>query len=977
MPDDALNLAQVLWDERTALSGALPLPGTTVSLPGSTKQHDQLGKDDLDAIYQLLNKDDRWALCLSGGGIRSAALALGVVQYFAQQYVAAKNETDAAEPLLKQFDYLSTVSGGGYLGSWLSAWLYQARRDGGNADTVLTDLAQRASNHNEADPIVNLRRDSHFLAPKFSAISADVWADIATILRNLVLVWLLIMPPLMFAVLLSKALAYLFWETICWDVADHSSIVVAALGTAAIVVAAIGAVACLLLSLSFAAANRPTRAISNHTQAHFFTCDLAAFSVGAVLLLFVLASLLAGTSLSHQTSILLLGGGLLGLIIYGVSWFAAYLWARDRAEARRAEWSSDWWVPLVELLAWCVAGSVFGLLVAAGWALLLYWIPTDRPAAWVIVFAFGVPWVLAARIIADVAFVAPITLLPRSDGDLEYQARASGLYTLVLLAWLIWLGLVLFASWLENLGLMAATTWLGSVGGISGAIAATLGTSSKTPAFIRDATNGARYLTLNRLAAIAATIFGAVLIVAIAVGFDWLLFPRAMEQAILDRTPKWLGITIALVGLAIGAFIIQLVININRFSLHGLYRNRLVRAFLGASRLEAQRDETSNKFTDFDTQDSPCLDQLWEPGVAPRNGQWKPLHIINTTLNLVASKNLAWQERKAAPFTFSPLHAGSGSLDSAQGAFRRTYQLGTAKPYGGGGSMGPTLGTAMAISGAAVSPNMGYNSSPGVAFLMTLFNVRLGWWLPNPQANPSYWLNSPRWALGPLFMEMFGLTSERRRWIYLSDGAHFENFGLYEMVRRRCRVIVVVDGGQDPDYEFQDLGNALRKIWIDLGVRIEFAGLDRLKKRFKERPTPATSEPYWAVGRVLYRKADQCQSSDSQCGDGLVLYFKAGLHGTEPMDVLSYAIKHPTFPHETTANQFFSESQLEAYRVLGYEMVDNALCYAERERRCGTATGSWLAAITAQPLDKFRCSSSTMTLRDIIAKLEAQLLRAA
>ena len=355
MSDDALNLAQVLWDERTALSGALPLPGATVSLPGSTKQYDQLGNDDLDAIYRLLNADDRWALCLSGGGIRSAAFALGIVQYFAQQHVASKSKAGPAGPLLKQFDYLSTVSGGGYLGSWLSAWLFQARQQGG-PDTVLAKLAERASNHNEADPIVNLRRDSHFLAPKFSAISADVWADIATILRNLVLVWLLIMPPLMFAVLLSKALAYGFWEAVSREISSQSFIAVAAVG-----IAAIGAVACLLLSLSFASANRPTRTISNYTQAQFLVYDLGAFFVGAVLLLFLLGSLLGGVRL--QTSILLGSGALLGLIIYAASWFAAYLWARDRKAAFEAEWSSDR-LPAADLSAWCFAGVVFGLLVA-------------------------------------------------------------------------------------------------------------------------------------------------------------------------------------------------------------------------------------------------------------------------------------------------------------------------------------------------------------------------------------------------------------------------------------------------------------------------------------------------------------------------------------------------------------------------------------------------------------------------------------
>jgi hypothetical protein len=98
------------------------------------------------------------------------------------------------------------------------------------------------------------------------------------------------------------------------------------------------------------------------------------------------------------------------------------------------------------------------------------------------------------------------------------------------------------------------------------------------------------------------------------------------------------------------------------------------------------------------------------------------------------------------------------------------------------------------------------------------------------------------------------------------------------------------------------------------------------------------------VGRIRYREADGSLSSGDSIDDGLLLYFKAGLHGTEPMDVLSYAMKHPTFPHETTANQFFSESQLEAYRALGYEMAANALCYAERERQLGAATGQQQAS---------------------------------
>jgi hypothetical protein len=285
------------------------------------------------------------------------------------------------------------------------------------------------------------------------------------------------------------------------------------------------------------------------------------------------------------------------------------------------------------------------------------------------------------------------------------------------------------------------------------------------------------------------------------------------------------------------------------------------------------------------------------------------LHVINVALNLVSSKNLAWQERMAAPFTFSPLHAGSGSSAFPAGAYRPSYPFSGRKPYGG--RLGLTLGTAMAISGAAVSPSMGYNSSPGVAFLMALFNVRLGWWLANPGSeNNQYWYTGPGMALRPFFVEMFGLTSEKEPWVYLSDGGHFENLGLYEMVRRRCRVIVLSDAVCDPEYQFVDLGNAQRKIRIDLGIEIEFVGLDCLKKRFRRRPTPATDEPYWAVGRIRYRNADHHGT------DGVLLYIKSGLHGTEPYDVMSYGLTHPHFPHESTANQFFTESQFESYRRL-------------------------------------------------------------
>ncbi len=121
--------------------------------------------------------------------------------------------------------------------------------------------------------------------------------------------------------------------------------------------------------------------------------------------------------------------------------------------------------------------------------------------------------------------------------------------------------------------------------------------------------------------------------------------------------------------------------------------------------------------------------------------------------------------------------------------------------------MASSLGTAVAISGAAASPNMGYHTSPPVAFLLTLFNVRMGWWLGNPRARYTWRYSSPRIGLIYMLGELFGTTSSSSDYVSLSDGGHFENLGIYELVRRRCRYIIVGDAEQDEDFKFGGLGS--------------------------------------------------------------------------------------------------------------------------------------------------------------------------
>ena len=152
------------------------------------------------------------------------------------------------------------------------------------------------------------------------------------------------------------------------------------------------------------------------------------------------------------------------------------------------------------------------------------------------------------------------------------------------------------------------------------------------------------------------------------------------------------------------------------------------------------------------------------------------------------------------------------------------------------------------------------------------------------------------------------MTTNTSSYVYLSDGGHFENLGLYEMVLRRCRHIVVLDSGADPAFSYEDLGNAVRKIRIDLRIPIDFP--DEYTQPMLQRKKRC------AVGTIRYSEVD------GLCPDGLLIYIKPMLLGDEPPDVESYAVAHPDFPHQSTANQWFDESQTESYRMLGLHTID-------------------------------------------------------
>jgi hypothetical protein len=590
-----------------------------------------------------------------------------------------------------------------------------------------------------------------------------------------------------------------------------------------------------------------------------------------------------------------------------------------------------------DCVAWTAAGAIYGALLGVAAhvfitkdLLVLIGHPemsqpgASQVEAWkvtgrlLVLLIYGVPWLVTAQLTAEMIFVGLTSWEPHSDADREWFGRSTGWFAAAAIMWFVVAFLILVGAYLALWFLQHVNyaKYASAVVGLgSGIVSALFGAGNKSSATVQGA--GKTGLSVKLVLGIATPLFLIILVVAVSVAMDYLLLGHALLQSPLlgvgdaaDWGPdwRWLGIGIAIV--VVVAFFSWTHVNINRFSIHALYRNRLIRAYLGAS--NPQR--APNPFTGFDERDNIPMARLWPA----RGGSWQPFHVVNMALNVVASSRLAWQERKAEPFTASPLHCGTATFSGTTAlslGYRRTAEY--ADRHGG-----ITLGTALAISGAAASPNMGYNSSPLVTLLLALFNVRLGWWLgnPGPPGDATYDKEGPRIAILPFIFEMFGQTTDQRRFVYMSDGGHFENLGLYEMIRRRCRCIVISDAGCDPAYGFEDLGNAVRKIAIDLGVYISFGELRALKKRAKD--DMVIEGAYYAIGEIDYKTAPE---RNPNAENGYILYIKPGYHGTESAGIVAYASANAAFPHESTADQFFSESQFESYRTLGFEIMDSVL----------------------------------------------------
>jgi hypothetical protein len=372
-------------------------------------------------------------------------------------------------------------------------------------------------------------------------------------------------------------------------------------------------------------------------------------------------------------------------------------------------------------------------------------------------------------------------------------------------------------------------------------------------------------------------------------------------------------------GLLLAAFLLfaSVWVNINHISAHRMYRDRLMEAFMPAFEPALKGKSRTAP---------AAADRMRMHQVDERNS---PFPIVNTNLLLVDSKERRRRLRGGDSFILTPRYCGS----NATGWVDCQVLMGDRM----------TLPTAMAISGAAANPNtgvggVGLSRNRLIAVLMAFIGLRLGYWLPNVgHARPPSWLPNHVW---PGLSTVLPLGHhEDGRFLELSDGGHFENLGLYELVRRRARLIIVCDGAQDPDFAFEDLQRAQRRIAADFGATVDLTAetLERLIPRKTDHRYPEPdlrlAESGYVLGRIRY--ADDSSAT--------LIYLKTTLVDGLPLALLGYRGANPAFPDESTADQFFDEEQFEAYRELGYRIAAAMLADDQARARIAAVVGPGLA----------------------------------
>jgi hypothetical protein len=897
----SMHLHEVLAMEFAELHGEPPPSGSFTAVPlrkdlkpeDARKTQEEEQQQHLNHIWEAVHRlpEKRAALCISGGGIRSASFTLGVLQGLARA------------GLLGKFHYLSTVAGGGFIGGWLMAWILRAK--GGLAE-VLTALCEAPHDQRlnpEPAELQNLRRYSNNLSPRLSLLSLETWTLAATYFRNLLLNWLVLLP-------LLTAVLTIPWIFLAIFVKYPPPYTFTPFWLGAI---------CLLVGVACMGLSVPSsRKIRGSDGRFLWFCLLPVF-LGAFFMTIHWAWF---TNYGGQTPQWAFWPGgepstlppflWLGLALLLIAW--TFLGLRVHGFRR------------LEFLAVIIAGTLTGSLL---WFVEIKLFPQPLMVR-ELYCCFEIPLIIGVFVVAINALTGLSSWT--GDADREWWARATSWFLVTSIVWMLISVLLLFGTLLSSWGAAWTIPKL-TIGSIAGALTLVAGRSSLFLAALkkRDITGQLTRILLEA-AAIAALLFVAAILMNLTIRIVKYLGDDVFKVAwdlkvvsyLLGRADESLNVVLyapvtvvsaVATGLVIFGITMACLVNPNTLSLHAMFRQRLIRTYLGAS----NRKRHPDPFTGFDEQDNPRMADLW---LRQKFGG-KLLPVINIAVNLLGAGTLAKN------FTVSPLHCGSWPL-----GYRKTGRTGPSYgseeeisgadihqsvggPHYYGGNQGISLGTAMTISGAALRSNKGYHSSPLVMFILSLLNFRLGVWLgnPGPAGDKTFRLASPKVSVRPLIAETFGLTNDTSPYVYLSDGRHFDSLGLYEMVMRRCHYIVVSDAGADPDFTFTSLAEAIRKIRFDFGIPIEFSEIKLYPRGDDDRPK--ADRQHCAIGQIRYGVVD-----GPDVEDGVLIYIKPVCYGDEPLDVYEYSQTSKNFPHESAGDQFFTESRLESYRRLGAHTME-------------------------------------------------------
>jgi hypothetical protein len=988
----------------------------------------QQGNED---IYEWAREHHLTGLCFSGGGIRSATFNLGILQGL------------AVKGWLDQVDYLSSVSGGGYIHSWLVAWLKRKSTELRQKEPKLPEPELTAWQkvmsrlvplpHHEPDQpfqavwprqIQWLRRYSNYLTPNKGAFTGDTWSAVASWIRNvsvnqglLISIFLAVLcvphilaphvhlrpyranaaksssvvssvtrggakttltldlgpaqPPqivddlarMPIASFSTEADSYSPWDTItgglrttwstvryghwrgmlagaarfCWWTYGIVRQTPLWAGLALVFFLVAGGSVGWLLRLEYSGALlwKPGDVLPD-PRGDSWGAKFRRWQVFWANALIVTPMLLFGlfityACLSHPATpafTLKLFCLLVGLV--WVETFSGGALSETVAQEQDRRKGSGWQGPLWWRAMWTLWLALLGVPAAMAGALVGMAIAAGVNSVWMREIA---RWLLldcstSVRLVLGTLlffWLPPLTMVLASGmigknfpGWLgEWLARIRGYTLLAGIGWLFLFGCSLLApgaashlwqsAWIKW---PAILTWAGTtLGGVLG------GKSGKTSGD-QEGVSG----PLEWIAVIAPYVF----IAGLAILLAWVLEWGCPLIQFKTFHPGEVGVWIALISFfVLFALLLGFRLDINEFSMHSFYRNRLTRCYLGAS----NKKRNPSPITGFDERDSNDLEIC---KLTPAEGYPGPIPIFSCTMNITTGEDLAWQERKAASFAFTPLYSG---YTVGWTEWRKNLSFNGFVPTSTMYQGGPKVATAVAASGAALSPNWGYHTKPATAFLMTMFDVRLGLWVPNPRRSAAAGKPvdaptgdvppaSPGFAPFRLLSELLGSVDDTSKYVYLTDGGHFDNMGLYELVRRRCYYIVICDAEEDGDYSYEGIGAAIRKCRIDFGAAIDL-DLSGLSPNTESKLSPA----HIVRGTIRYPETLPEK-------EGVVVYIKASLtrrvQGWGPLpakgsvelpdapgDVQNYKLQHQDFPHDSTAEQWFTESQFESYRRLG------------------------------------------------------------